>query len=83
MPKAQRRIVRIEWVSTREMNRLVDSRAQRVFGISGKDFRKKFAAGKLGRKSLDGTAGTVELATLCSFTDGGKSAKSYGKRGRN
>ena len=66
MPKAQNRVVGIKWVSKAGLKKALDSRARRVLGVSGADFEKRFSL--LGPRSLDGKAGTVELATLCFFT---------------
>jgi len=68
MPKTKNRIVGIKWVSKADLRKALDSRAKRVLGVSGATFEKQFSTGILGRKSLDGKAGTVELATLCFFT---------------
>jgi hypothetical protein len=66
MPKAQTKIVGIKWVSKAGIKKAMDSRARRVLGVSGDAFEKSFST--LGPRSLDGKAGTVELATLCFFT---------------
>jgi hypothetical protein len=66
MPKTQNRVVGIKWVSKAGLRKALDSRAQRVLGVSGAVFEKEYAAS--GPRSLDGKAGTVELATLCFFT---------------
>lgn len=68
MPKTQNRVVGIKWVSKAGLKKALDSRARRVLGVSGADFEKRFSMGTLGPRSLDGKAGTVELATLCFFT---------------
>jgi hypothetical protein len=79
MPKAQNRAVGIKWVSKVQLKKALDSRARRVLGVSGADFEKQYAA--IGPRSLDGKAGTVELATLCFFTKD-QSARKRSKRGR-
>ena len=66
MPKTQNRAVGIKWVSKAGLRKALDSRARRMLGVSGADFEKKYST--LGPRSLDGKAGTVELATLCFFT---------------
>ncbi len=68
MPKTQKRAVGIKWVSKAGLRKALDSRARRVLGVSGADFEKRYSMGTLGPRSLDGKAGTVELATLCFFT---------------
>jgi hypothetical protein len=78
MPKVQRRIVGIKWVSKRELKKVLDAKVRRVLGYSGETFQKRYSA--LGPKSLDGKAGTVELATLCFFTGEKKRAGSKRKR---
>jgi hypothetical protein len=65
MPKTAKRIVGIKWVSEAGMRRVLNSRARRVLGISGEEFATRFKKGKI---SLDGKSGTIELATICSFT---------------
>lgn len=79
MPKTQHKVVGIKWVTKRQLRKVLDARARRVLGISGAAFVKSYYKGTLGRESLDGKAGTVELASLCFFTRG-RSAKK--KRGR-
>jgi hypothetical protein len=66
MPKTKNKVVGIKWVSKAGLKKALDSRARRVLGVSGADFEKRFSL--LGPRSLDGKAGTVELATLCFFT---------------
>ena len=78
MPKAQNRAVGIKWVSKAALRKALDSRARRVLGVSGAVFEKQYAA--TGPRSLDGKAGTVELATLCFFTKD-RSAHKKSKRG--
>ncbi len=78
MPKAQNRAVGIKWVSKATLRKALDSRARRVLGISGAVFERQYAA--KGPRSLDGKAGTVELATLCFFTKD-RSARKKSKRG--
>lgn len=68
MPKTQRKAVGIKWITRAALRRVLNSRAQRVLGISGSEFQRRYASGSLKRSSLDGKAGTVELATICSFT---------------
>jgi hypothetical protein len=68
MPKTQRRAVGIKWVSRAKLRSILNSRAQRLLGMSGDEFRKRYTSGTLKRRSLEGKAGTVELATICSFT---------------
>jgi hypothetical protein len=68
MPKAQKRVVGIKWVSKAELRKALDSRARRVLGVSGETFQKQYLKGTLGPRTLDGKPGTVELATLCFFT---------------
>jgi hypothetical protein len=68
MPKTQRKVAGIKWVTKSQLRKVLDSRARRVLGISGAVFAKSYCKGTLGPKSLDGKAGTVELATLCFFT---------------
>jgi len=80
MPKANK-VVGLKWVSKQELRKVLDARARRVLGMSGSTFQKQYASGTLGPKSLDGKAGTVELATLCFFTRG-KSAQQNRKRSR-
>ena len=66
MQKSLNKPVGINWVSKGELRKALDSRARRVLGVSGATFAKQYAAS--GSRSLDGKAGTVELATLCFFT---------------
>jgi hypothetical protein len=68
MLKTQHKVVGIKWVTKGQLRKVLDARAQRVLGMSGVDFAKSYCKGRLGTKSLDGKAGTVELATLCFFT---------------
>ena len=70
MPKTsgRKRVVGIKWMSKTALKSVMDSRARRVLGISGADFAEQYSKGSLRPKSLDRTAGTVELAALCSFT---------------
>ena len=70
MPKPKNKIVGLRWISKHDLRRALDSRAKRVLGFSGATFQKKYASGELKAKFLEGKAGTVELATLCSFTGG-------------
>jgi|HubBroStandDraft_2_1064218.scaffolds.fasta_scaffold103364_2 hypothetical protein len=77
MPKTQNRVVGIKWVSKSKLRQALDSRARRVLGVSGAVFEKQYAAS--GPRSLDGKAGTVELATLCFFTKD-RSARKKSKR---
>jgi hypothetical protein len=79
MPKTQPKVVGIKWVTKRQLRKVLDARAQRVLGISGKKFAESYCKGTLGPKSLDGKAGTVELATLCFFT---RERRASQKRGR-
>jgi hypothetical protein len=81
MPRTQNRVIGIKWVSKGELRKVLDAKAKRVLGFSGDTFQKRYAAGTLGPKSLDGKAGTVELATICFFT-GEKRAGSKRKRSR-
>lgn len=81
MPKTQNRVIGIKWVSKGELRKVLDAKAKRVLGYSGDKFQKRYAAGTIGPKSLDGKAGTVELATICFFT-GEKRGGSKRKRGR-
>ena len=80
MPKTQK-AVGIKWVSKAELRKALDSRARRVLGVSGETFEKQYSKGTLGPRSLDGKAGTVELATLCFFTRD-KRARKKPKSGR-
>jgi hypothetical protein len=81
MPKTQNRVVGIKWVSKATLRKALDSRARRVLGVSGADFQKRYSAGTLGPRSLDGKPGTIELATLCFFTKD-QSARKKSKRSR-
>jgi hypothetical protein len=81
MPKTQNRVLGIKWVSKGELRKVLDAKAMRVLGFSGQKFQKKYANGTIGPKSLDGKAGTVELATICFFT-GEKRGRSQRKRSR-
>jgi hypothetical protein len=81
MPKANK-VVALKWVSKQELRKVLDARARRVLGMSGSSFQKQYACGTLGPRSLDGKAGTVELATLCFFTRGKRSAHQNRKRSR-
>jgi len=81
MPKAKNRVVGIKWVSKAELRKALDSRARRVLGVSGAAFEKQYSTGTLGPRSLDGKAGTVELATLCFFTKD-RRARKKSNRGR-
>lgn len=74
------KIVGIRWVTKRELRKVLNTRSKRVLGLSGDAFQKRLSSGKLG--PLDGTPGTLDLATLCSFT-GGKSAGPKRKRSRS
>jgi hypothetical protein len=75
MPKAKSSVVGIKWVSKAGLKRALDSRARRVLGISGVEFEARFKSGAISRKSLDGKSGTIELATICSFTKDGRAGK--------
>jgi hypothetical protein len=77
---AQNKIAGIRWVNKRELRKVLNEKSRRLLGVSGAEFQRKFSSGKLGQKELDKTSGTIELATLCSFT-GGKSAGTKRKRG--
>jgi hypothetical protein len=79
LQKTLNKPVGIKWVSKGELRKALDSRARRVLGVSGATFEKQYAAS--GPRSLDGKAGTVELATLCFFTKD-RSARKKSKRGR-
>jgi hypothetical protein len=68
MPKTQHKAVGIKWVTKHQLRKVLDARCQRVLGVSGEAFTHDYCKGALGKKSLDGKAGTVELATLCFFT---------------
>ncbi len=81
MPKTQNRVIGIKWVSKGELRKVLDTKTKRVLGYSGDKFQKRYAAGTIGPKSLDGKAGTVELATICFFT-GEKRGGSKRRRGR-
>lgn len=71
--------VGIRWISKRQLGRVLNSRAQRVLGVSGDELKRRLSNGEF---SLEGKEGTVELATLCSFTGEKKSARSNRKRSR-
>jgi hypothetical protein len=81
MPKTQTKAVGIKWVSKAQLRKALDSRARRVLGISGAAFQKRYSMGTIGPRSLDGKAGTIELATLCFFTKD-KGARPKSKRSR-
>ena len=81
MPKTPHKAVGIRWVSKAELRKALDSRARRVLGVSGAAFEKQYLTGTLGPRSLDGKPGTVELATLCSFTKD-RIARKKSKRSR-
>lgn len=77
---AQNKIAGIRWINKRELRKVLNEKSRRAFGVSGIEFQRKLSSGKLTQKDLDNTSGTIELATLCSFT-GGKSARTKRKRG--
>jgi hypothetical protein len=79
MQKTHNKPVGIKWVSKSGMRKALDSRARRVLGVSGATFEKQYAM--TGPRSLDGRAGTVELATLCFFTKD-QSGQKKSKRSR-
>jgi hypothetical protein len=81
MPRGRGKIVGIRWLSKAGLKKVLDSRARRVLGVSGATFEKNYSMGTMGAKSLDGKAGTLDLATLCVFTRG-KRAQSKRKRSR-
>lgn len=78
MPKPQKRVVGIKWVSKGELRKVLDAKAKRVMGYSGETFQRRYKSGTIGPKSLDGKAGSVELTTICFFT-GEKRARSKRK----
>ncbi len=81
MPAKKRKIVQVKWVTKGEFTSMVDSRAKRVLGISGKQFITRWKNGRYRKLDADTCPGAVELAILAPLPRK-KSGRKNSKRGR-
>lgn len=81
MPAKKRKIVQVKWVTKGEFTSMVDSRAKRVLGISGKQFITRWKNGRYRKLDADTCPGAVELAILAPLPRK-KSGREKSKRGR-
>jgi hypothetical protein len=81
MPAKKQKNVAVKWVNKREFATMVDSRARRVLGISGKQFITRWRAGQYRKLDTDTCPGVIELAILAPLPRK-KSARKKSKRGR-
>jgi hypothetical protein len=70
----------VRWISRREAAVMVDSHAQRVLGISAKEFISNWKAGKYRKLDSDACPGVTELALLAPLPRRA-SARKVTKRG--
>ncbi len=83
MPTKKRNTVEVRWVNKREFTTMVDSRARRVLGISGKQFISRWKSGRYRNLDADTCPGAVELAILAPLPPTRKkSGRKKSKRGR-
>jgi hypothetical protein len=60
----KKKSAQVRWVSKDEFSAMVDSRAQRVLGISGGQFIARWNKGQYRKMDTDTCPGVVELAIL-------------------
>jgi hypothetical protein len=77
----KRKTTEVKWVDKREFDAMVDSRAKRVLGISGKQFISRWKNGRYRKLDSDTCPGVVELAILAPLPRR-KSGRKNSKRGR-
>ena len=77
----KRKTAEVRWVNKREFDAMVDSRAKRVLGISGKQFITRWKNGRYRKLDSDTCPGIVELAILAPLPRR-KSGRKNTKRGR-
>jgi hypothetical protein len=77
----KRKITEVKWVDKREFDAMVDSRAKRVLGISGKQFINRWKNGRYRKLDTDTCPGVIELAILAPLPRR-KSGRKNTKRGR-
>jgi hypothetical protein len=72
MPTTKRRrpSACIQWISSKEMAKIVDSRSRSVLNISGKAFIRNRKNGKYAKLDADDCPGIVELALLAPAVKG-------------
>jgi len=81
MPAKKRKTVQVKWVTKGEFTSMVDSRAKRVHGISGRQFITRWKNGQYRKLDADTCPGAVELAILAPLPRN-KSGRKNSKRGR-
>jgi len=64
MPALKPKKSGVVWISHREAAEIVDDRARRVLGISGKQFIAGWKAGKYRKLDSDDCPGVIDLALL-------------------
>lgn len=81
MAAKKRKTVQVRWVTKGEFTSMVDSRARRVLGISGRQFITRWNNGQYRKLDADTCPGAVELAILAPLPRN-KSGRKNSKRGR-
>ena len=75
MPQSRAKKSGVVWITRREVDAIVDARARRVLGVSGKQFVTNWKAGKYRKLDSDDCPGVIELALMAplpSQTSAGK-----------
>ena len=62
----------IRWISSKEMAKIIDSRARAVLRVSGKTFVRRRMNGKYAKLDADACPGIVELALIAPAIKGGR-----------
>lgn len=81
MPAAKPKISDVKWINRNEAAAIVEAHAQRVLGISAKQFISNWKAGKYRKLDSDTCPGVIELALLAPLPRRAGGSKN-GKRGR-
>jgi hypothetical protein len=77
----KRKTTEVKWVDKHEFDAMVDVRAKRVPGISGKQFINRWKNGRYRKLDSDTCPGVVDLAILAPLPRR-KSGRKNSKRGR-
>ncbi len=77
----KKKTVGVKWVDAREFESMVDTRARRVLGISGKKFITRWKNGHYRKLDSDTCPGVIELAILAPLPRH-KRGRKNSKRGR-
>jgi hypothetical protein len=64
MPQSRAKKSGVVWITRREVDAIVDARARRVLGVSGKQFVTNWKAGKYRKLDSDDCPGVIELALM-------------------